>query len=154
MLTSQRGQKRPTYGQRVPKVNAQGYLRVWAPEHPVAYGDGTALVHRMVWHDANGTIPAGFDVHHRNEDKTDNRIKNLILLSNVEHQAEHNIPGTTRRNQYGEFAILTPEGRRERSRRRAYWRKVLGREGAPPPEWECPPRAIPFIPRKKTHEKC
>lgn len=150
-MTSTAGKPRPTYGQRIPKVNAQGYLRVWAPEHPVAFKDGSALIHRMVWYDVNGPIPEGYDVHHRNENKQDNRIENLQLHSNVDHQGEHNRVGTTRKNQYGEHPILTVEGRRERARRRAYWRNVLGREGAPPDDWDCPPRTKEFLPRRKNN---
>ncbi len=93
---------RPTYGQRIAKPAKNGYMRQWAPEHPMANADGLAFVHRMVWYDANGSIPKGFHVHHKNHDKTDNRPENLELLSNVEHRRRHleEEDGLTR-NQYG-----------------------------------------------------
>ena len=38
------------------------------------------LMHRFVWESVNGSIPKGYDIHHINEDKTDNRIENLECL--------------------------------------------------------------------------
>lgn len=45
--------------------------------------------HRHVWRQANGPIPRGFVVHHRNEDKTDNRLDNLELMTRAEHARLH-----------------------------------------------------------------
>ena len=43
--------------------------------------------HRLVWEHFNGPIPAGMDIDHNNEtnDKTDNRIENLQLLSHKDN---------------------------------------------------------------------
>lgn len=46
--------------------------------------------HRWVWEQANGPIPAGYLVHHRNGDKLDNRLENLELLTHAEHSRHHN----------------------------------------------------------------
>lgn len=43
------------------------------------------LMHRYVWRYHNGDIPPGYDIHHRNHNRTDNRIENLELLSKSEH---------------------------------------------------------------------
>ncbi len=37
--------------------------------------------HRKVWEEHNGDIPDGMEVDHINNNKTDNRIENLQLLS-------------------------------------------------------------------------
>lgn len=42
-------------------------------------------VHRLVWEAFNGPIPEGMQVNHINEDKTDNRLDNLNLLSQKEN---------------------------------------------------------------------
>lgn len=38
-------------------------------------------VHRLVWISFNGPIPEGYEINHINEDKQDNRLENLNLLS-------------------------------------------------------------------------
>jgi hypothetical protein len=43
------------------------------------------LMHRYVWENERGKIPIGFDIHHINGKKDDNRIENLECLSKSEH---------------------------------------------------------------------
>ena len=43
------------------------------------------LVHRLVWEAFNGPIPPNMQVNHINEDKTDNRLVNLNLMSPKEN---------------------------------------------------------------------
>lgn len=97
--------KRPTYGQYIAKPGKNGYMRQWNPQHPVAFKDGLVLVHRMVWYDNNGEIPKGMHIHHINGNKTDNRIENLELHSNSEHNLVHHHEGAEVRNQYGVFKV-------------------------------------------------
>jgi hypothetical protein len=47
------------------------------------------LMHRYVWQKEKGKIPKGWDIHHINEDKTDNRIENLECLSKPEHTRKY-----------------------------------------------------------------
>ena len=42
-------------------------------------------VHRLVWLAFNGDVPYGMQVNHMNEDKTDNRLENLNILSSQEN---------------------------------------------------------------------
>jgi hypothetical protein len=44
-----------------------------------------ALMHRDVWEHHNGEIPAGWDVHHKDENKENNDIGNLECLPKAEH---------------------------------------------------------------------
>lgn len=46
-------------------------------------------LHQFVYEAELGKIPNGFDVHHKDEDKDNNKASNLELLSRQEHQEEH-----------------------------------------------------------------
>ena len=45
----------------------------------------TTLLHRLIYEEAHGKVPRGHEVHHKNGNKTDNRLENLEMLSSVEH---------------------------------------------------------------------
>lgn len=47
------------------------------------------LMHRYVWEFYNGKIPNGYDIHHLNNKKYDNRIENLECLSKSEHTRKY-----------------------------------------------------------------
>lgn len=51
-------------------------------------GDRVAL-HRVIWEEANGPIPDGFEIHHVDEDKTHNCLTNLECLSKPDHTRLH-----------------------------------------------------------------
>lgn len=46
-------------------------------------------VHRMIWEEANGEIPEGYVIHHKDGNSENNRLDNLELLSAYDHQSEH-----------------------------------------------------------------
>ena len=46
-------------------------------------------IHRAYWETRNGLIPNSHVVHHINGDKSDNRIKNLACMTNIDHAALH-----------------------------------------------------------------
>jgi len=59
-------------------------------EHPLADPNGYAYEHLVVWCAAGHPRPGpGQLLHHRSEDKTDNRLSNLELLTRIAHAAEH-----------------------------------------------------------------
>lgn len=45
--------------------------------------------HRWVWENINGKIPKGYHIHHKDGDKSNNDIKNLMMLSAFEHISYH-----------------------------------------------------------------
>lgn len=66
------------YGWKVGSQLKNGYITVCLRKHGTPK---TFYLHRVIWETACGEIPTGFDVHHKNGDKTDNRITNLELVN-------------------------------------------------------------------------
>jgi len=58
--------------------------------------DRREYLHRNVWKDHNGPIPDGHDIHHKDENKLNNNIGNLEILTTKEHGEIHGFGG----NQY------------------------------------------------------
>lgn len=52
------------------------------------YADRDRL-HRAVWRKANGPIPPGYDIHHRDENRRHNDLDNLVCLPHGDHKALH-----------------------------------------------------------------
>lgn len=72
-------------------ISSHGYAKIRIGiGHPLADPNGYAYEHLVVWQNAGRTLPSGDQIiHHRNEDKTDNALSNLELLTRREHAAEH-----------------------------------------------------------------
>jgi hypothetical protein len=106
-LRTRIGPLSPAWRGSVPYVN-NGYLVTNSRNKtaPIA-------VHRRVWEAAHGPIPAGHVVHHLNGIKTDNRLKNLTLLTSAEHSQLHH------RGERNTKARLTEEQVKEIRRRYA-----------------------------------
>jgi hypothetical protein len=65
-----------------------GYVRVLYPEHPKAYcGIGYVKRCELIWEAVYGAVPDGWEVHHVNGNKTDDRIENLCALENHYHSS-------------------------------------------------------------------
>lgn len=109
-----RGTNHPNYKGRIPA--AKGYVRVYEPGHPLAMADGYVLEHRKVLWDAGIRVPDDSEPHHKNHDRSDNRLENLEVLTKAEHNAHHHAVGTVVRNQYGSSTVGTVEERKERDR--------------------------------------
>lgn len=72
--------------QLLPRISYGG--RVYTMRNTGYYGCTTGdrhLLHRRVWEDANGPIPDGWDIHHRDENKTNNALDNFECLPKAEH---------------------------------------------------------------------
>lgn len=46
-------------------------------------------LHRDIWINAYGEIPAGYVIHHKNGNREDNRIENLDIISDMAHRQYH-----------------------------------------------------------------
>lgn len=45
--------------------------------------------HRWVWNNLHGTIPKGYHIHHRDENKSNNNISNLEIIEASRHLSHH-----------------------------------------------------------------
>jgi hypothetical protein len=105
-------------------VRSDGYIEVFAPNHPDRNGKGYILEHRLVMEKKIGRrLTKKERVHHINGIKSDNRPRNLVLLrSQSEHIKGHDYLGKWRKKY--------PEKAREEARK-------AGRKGAEARwEWE------------------
>lgn len=68
------------------RTNKRGYNLVQQKDHPRAYGDGYILEHILVWEEYHQSpVPKGYEIHHLNGIKTDNRPQNLLALPSKKH---------------------------------------------------------------------
>lgn len=51
------------------------------------------ILHRVIWEEYHGKIPAGYIVHHKDGNKTNNSIENLELMERGKHTSIHNSTG-------------------------------------------------------------
>ena len=69
-------------GHRINFSSSSGY--------PTIFVDGkNVLLHRYVWEKFNGKIPKGFQVHHKDKNRSNWQIENLELVNNSEHHKFH-----------------------------------------------------------------
>lgn len=96
-LPDRRGEGRKAKGEKHPRWNngrtlsEHGYVKVQVGiDNPLADPNGYAYEHLLVWCES-GRMKPNFNqlLHHKNEDKTDNRLSNLELLTRREHAEEH-----------------------------------------------------------------
>ena len=71
-------------------TSSHGYvlLRV-GRKHPLAFGNGYAYEHVLVWTAAHGPLGRDESIHHKSKDKTDNRLENLEKLTRSDHGRHH-----------------------------------------------------------------
>ena len=73
-------------------LDDRGYVLVRAGiSHPLANANGYVREHLIVWVSAGLPKPVKGKtvIHHKNENRSDNRLENLALLTAKEHGAEH-----------------------------------------------------------------
>jgi len=71
-------------------TDSMGYklIRV-GRDHPLADPNGYVREHTIVWIAAGRSIEPGQVIHHKNGDRKDNRLKNLVLMSREDHNKIH-----------------------------------------------------------------
>lgn len=84
--------------------HSDGYIYEYAPDHPDApKGKGYVLQHRLIVERSlcRYLLPTEI-VHHRNEDKQDNRLENLEVVTRSRHMKHHKSAST--RDEHGRFS--------------------------------------------------
>ena len=69
------------------RINSSGYYMISSQKE----GNFEKYLHRLIYEEHYGEIPKNHFVHHKNENKLDNRIENLELISHAEHTRLHSI---------------------------------------------------------------
>lgn len=72
-------------------LGADGYVHVRVgPDHPMAHVNGWAREHRVMMSEHLGRVLSPSEVvHHKNDDRADNRIENFELKGAGVHTGEH-----------------------------------------------------------------
>ena len=68
-------------------------------------------LHREVWVESHGPVPDGFEVHHRDHNRSNNSLGNLELLDGTEHARHHAV-----KRGFGEAGKQHLEKARERAK--------------------------------------
>lgn len=84
-------------------ISSHGYIKSRVGRnHPLADPNGYAYEHLLVWRSAGRILPKANElIHHKNENKTDNRLENLELKTRANHNIYHN--QAMERNNIGQF---------------------------------------------------
>lgn len=85
--------------------HSSGYIMIYMPDHPMAKANhGYVMEHRLVMEESLGRyLTDGEIVHHINENKIDNRLENLELMTVSEHISHHK--ENAKRDSLGKFSI-------------------------------------------------
>lgn len=78
-------------------VSEDGYVLIFAPEHPKAFNGGWYYEHRMVFEARLGRLLKSDETVHHIGVKTDNSVRNLFLCTWEEHNRLNRQEALTRR---------------------------------------------------------
>ena len=80
---------------RIKKKDGSGYMRTYSTDKGYLLLELTVngkrkrtSIHRLIWEAFNGPIPDGLTIDHIDNDKTNNRLDNLQLLTNAENNSK------------------------------------------------------------------
>jgi hypothetical protein len=106
---TQRGRRPYRKGGR--RVRPDGYVDLWAPQHPLARKDGYVFEHRKIaWDEGLLTNPV-LEVHHKNHLRSDNRLDNFEIKGQAQHALDHVEARGWVINQHGVWRVKPREQR-------------------------------------------
>lgn len=78
------------YWSKRDRKHREGYVLIYVPDHPKSF-NGWYYEHRLVMEKHLDRILEDWEtVHHINEDKSDNDLRNLFLCTRPQHDKAHN----------------------------------------------------------------
>lgn len=84
-----RGEKNPMF-KTGEKISRYGYRMIYKPDHPNSQKDGYILEHRYVMSEFLGRPLSNEEhIHHKDENKLNNDIRNLEIISKSDHSKLH-----------------------------------------------------------------
>lgn len=106
------------------RITNYGYIKVHKKDHPFCDYRGMVFEHRLVveenaekfepfyFIEINGKkyLRKEYEVHHKNEIKTDNRIENLVIVTKSEHRSIHNLESKILRCRNGQIKKFLKSG--------------------------------------------
>ena len=113
-----KGENNATWKSNV-KRTSYGYIMIRNLEHPFRDKQGFVFEHRLVAEkhhltplnsveiDGSLYLKSGYEIHHKNFDRTDNRPENLVVLTRKEHRTIHNKLNPNQRDKKGRFVKKT-----------------------------------------------
>ncbi|KKN52684.1 hypothetical protein LCGC14_0610170 [marine sediment metagenome] len=72
-----------------PKVTFQGTPYYFFRGGKPYYRTKVEILHRAIWKFCYGSIPPGYDIHHRDHNSRNNHPSNLVSISRAEHLKHH-----------------------------------------------------------------
>lgn len=83
-------------------IDPNGYVVVYYPEHPAAYKNGHVYYHRLKMENMLGRYLRKNElVHHKDENRLNNRRSNLELTTRSKHTSHHNLVRPTKGKRKG-----------------------------------------------------
>lgn len=72
------------------RINNRGRFIVYLPDYPRSYPGGRCLrTHAVWWLTTGQVVPEGWDLHHKDENKLNDKFENLELVVHGEHSRRH-----------------------------------------------------------------
>lgn len=88
-------------------------------------GNKNKRLHRLVWEEYNGPIPHGFVIHHKDNNRKNNNIDNLEILSSFEHNALHK---RGNQNALKQYAYIRKRGKEHKTGKKRYTIRRCGKD--------------------------
>ena len=67
------------------RINNKGYYAITTSKQ----GNRDKLLHRLIWENNYGDVPKGLEIHHKDNNKLNNCLMNMVILTKSDHMKLH-----------------------------------------------------------------